>query len=168
MSVNNELPGVKKNQCLQHKNSSLHVYWRAPALSLAEMSRVCFGSADNHESFCALENWNSGTWTDIFSKPGDQASLWSLISLLKNCFLIFPVNTKESWSFTARPTSQNILSYKLTANKSKFQILAFFFFVEKMVPQSKNRVILYYYKRVFRVVQRTVKDVAEILNLKVY
>ena len=88
-------------------------------------------------------------------------------SLLKNCFLIFPVNSKQSWSFTTeRGTSQNILLYKLIASKSKFQLLAFFpFFVKKTVPQSKNRVIIHYYTGVFRIVQRTVEDVAEILKV---
>jgi len=43
-------------------------------------------------------------------------------SLLKNCSLIFPINSKQSWSFaTETRTSQNILLYKLIASKSKFK-----------------------------------------------
>lgn len=139
--------------------------------SLGEMSRVHFDfvSADNHERFCALQNWNSGScfFFSLYTRR-TSFSMIPHISLLKNCFLIFPVNSEQSQSLpTEGPNSQGILLYKLTASKSHFQIVGFFFFfAKKTVPQPKSRVTLYYYKKVFRIAQRTADDIA--VNLKVY
>lgn len=63
--------------------------------SLGEISRVRFGfvGADNDESFYALENWNSRSWTDFFLnqenkilyvllyKPAKEIASWSFQSI---------------------------------------------------------------------------------------